>query len=219
MGQLTRFNGDYKFIGIDTSSNVSFTANTITIDGNLTVLGNVTSVSSTDTNVNDNIITLNSGEMGAGVTRGTAGIEVDRGSLPVTSIKWDEPSQKWVLTNDGNTFANIAVQSPGGAVFSVIEDPNPQLGGNLDVLGRTIFSSNNEVVTIGLSGVDIPGGGAGSGLAIQNTPVVPGYVIDHNVVYSQSPGGGGTGIYVTNTTVQNEELISKTKAIIYALIM
>lgn len=49
------------------------------IDGSLVVSGSTTTVSSQDLNVIDNIITVNSGETGNGVSKTVAGIHVDRG--------------------------------------------------------------------------------------------------------------------------------------------
>lgn len=53
------------------------------IDGSLVVTGSTTTVSSQDLNVTDNIITVNSGETGNGVSKTTAGIHVDRGDNQV----------------------------------------------------------------------------------------------------------------------------------------
>ena len=62
--------------------NTAYTINApeIIIDGNLTVLGNETVVNTTDLAITDNLIILNNGETGAGVTKGNAGIVIDRGT-------------------------------------------------------------------------------------------------------------------------------------------
>jgi len=52
----------------------------LSVYGNLTVDGSVTYVKSVDLNVSDNIITVNYGETGAGVSKGYAGLKVDRGT-------------------------------------------------------------------------------------------------------------------------------------------
>src|SRR6056300_1747010 len=76
-----RILGDYK-ITTDAGStgNVEIDTHTLTVDGNLVITGTSTTVSSTNTSVADNVIVLNSGESGAGVTSGTSGIEIDRGT-------------------------------------------------------------------------------------------------------------------------------------------
>ena len=86
------------------------------ITGNLTVNGSTTTVSTTELVVEDNIITLNQGEVGAGVTAGSAGIEIDRGSEATVSFVWNEANDRWTAgsedieageffgTIDGGTF-------------------------------------------------------------------------------------------------------------------
>ena len=73
--------------------------------------GNATAVTKTDLNITDNIITVNAGEIGPGVTLNTAGLAVDRGSLANVSIVWNESLGKWTLTNDGTTFDPIQTGS------------------------------------------------------------------------------------------------------------
>jgi hypothetical protein len=52
----------------------------LSIYGTLSVDGSVTYINSVDLNVSDNIITVNYGESGTGVTKGFAGLKVDRGT-------------------------------------------------------------------------------------------------------------------------------------------
>jgi hypothetical protein len=63
---------------------------TVQIAGNLTVLGTTTTVSSANLAVTDNIIVINKDESGAGVTAGSAGIEIERGSVDNATITWNE---------------------------------------------------------------------------------------------------------------------------------
>lgn len=67
-----------------------FNAKNLVVAGNLTVEGTTTTVGSNDMTVKDNQITLNSGEEGAGVSKGTAGILVDRGTETDYNIIFDE---------------------------------------------------------------------------------------------------------------------------------
>lgn len=96
---------------INPTANITLATNTVFVQGNLVVGGNTTTVSKTDLAITDNIITVNSGETGAGVSLNTAGIEIDRGSLPNVSIIWDETTTSWKLTNDGTTYESIQTGS------------------------------------------------------------------------------------------------------------
>lgn len=64
----------------------------VRISGNLLVEGATTTVESSQLRVEDNIITVNKNETGAGVTLGTAGIEVERGSVSNAQIVYAESS-------------------------------------------------------------------------------------------------------------------------------
>jgi hypothetical protein len=92
---------------ISPAANITLRTGTVIIDGNLVVSG----TSQTDLNVKDNIITVNYGETGPGVTVNTAGLNVDRGSLANVAILWNESLGKWTLTEDGTTYDVIATGS------------------------------------------------------------------------------------------------------------
>ena len=62
------------------SNELTITATTTTILGDLTVSGTTTTVNSANLNITDNVILLNKDEVGPGVTLGIAGIEIERGS-------------------------------------------------------------------------------------------------------------------------------------------
>lgn len=58
--------------------------------GNYTVAGTQTVINSTELDIADNIITVNYGESGAGISQTTSGIRVDRGSLADGIMVFDE---------------------------------------------------------------------------------------------------------------------------------
>lgn len=108
MGQFLRTNGDYNIktveegtITLDTGPGVG----TVKVTGNLVVEGTSVTVSTTNLDVEDNVILLNKGETGAGVTLRYSGIEVDRGSLDNVTFVWDENDLAWELKT-GTTYTN-----------------------------------------------------------------------------------------------------------------
>jgi hypothetical protein len=112
MAVVKSLNTDYTITNkIAPSANITLATNTVFIQGNLYVGGNATAVTKTDLNITDNIITVNAGETGPGVTLNTAGLAVDRGSLANVSIVWNETTGAWTLTNDGTTFETIQTGS------------------------------------------------------------------------------------------------------------
>jgi len=104
-------NGDYK-ISVQTGGtiylNTGFDTGTVEISGNLLVLGETTTVNTAELNIEDNIITLNSGETGAGITLGEAGIKIERGSLPDAFFKYDEDVQGFIAINGASALIPFA---------------------------------------------------------------------------------------------------------------
>ena len=96
-------------ITLDTGSNVG----TVYITGNLEVQGTTTTIDTANLTIEDNIILLNKGETGTGVTEVTSGLQIDRGSLDDAQLVWDEAVDKFrfqTITEVGvGTLANIVV--------------------------------------------------------------------------------------------------------------
>ena len=86
---------------------VSFGAD-VSVAGNLTVSGTLTSINTTNTAISDNSIVLNEGETGAGVTAGTAGLEIDRGTEDSAKFQWNETTDVFELTV-GTSLADLKV--------------------------------------------------------------------------------------------------------------
>jgi hypothetical protein len=77
-----------------------------TVSGNLTVTGTTFYANTTNINVEDNIITLNSNVTGAPSLN--AGIEVNRGTSNTTSLIWNEAGKNWQFTEDGTNYKVVA---------------------------------------------------------------------------------------------------------------
>jgi hypothetical protein len=189
--------------------NTPYTIDTtdVILTGNLTVLGTQTTLETTDTAINDNIIILNNGEAGAGVTKGNAGIIIDRGSEPSAAFGWDEEIDRWVISSDGVNFETIASFAGGNVGITAVEDdPNPTLAGNLNTLSYEIFSSINNVIVND---------------ALQLKPqATPANVASSSILYANTIGGGTTGLYVVNDQIASgEELVTKTRAFGFSLIL
>lgn len=80
---------------LDGNSKDISNVNDLTVDGNLTVHGTTVTLNTSTLDVEDNVITVNNGETGAGVTAGTAGINVDRGTSTDASFLYTESTDSW----------------------------------------------------------------------------------------------------------------------------
>lgn len=150
------------------SDQYKISAPSIVIDGNLTVLGSTTSVETINSTIEDNIITLNQGESGLGVTRGAAGIEVDRGSSDNANFLFNETDDVWEA-KVGTTFSvlrsadptsdndvatksyvdsNVGAVSPAGSIGSIQYNDGSGFGGTNDLLwnGSSIIIGNRLVL-------------------------------------------------------------------------
>jgi len=80
--------------------------NDLTIGGDLNVAGTINSVNTTQVNIVDNKINLNTDYIGIPVS--DAGIRVERGTSPDVEVLWNETSDNWTLTNNGTNYHAIA---------------------------------------------------------------------------------------------------------------
>ena len=129
---------DFASTGIDdnaTSTQLTITDSDITmagnaiVTGNLTVNGTLTSVNTTNTEIADNSIVLNNGETAAGVTAGTAGIEIDRGTADNATIQWNETTDAFEF-KVGTALADLTVgnQAMDGISVDTISEKTPSNG-------------------------------------------------------------------------------------------
>ena len=77
MATVKRVSGDY-----------TINSQLVTINGNLVVTGNTTTINTTETVVQDNVITLNGNLAASSAPVLNAGIEVNRGNQSKTSLRW-----------------------------------------------------------------------------------------------------------------------------------
>jgi hypothetical protein len=110
MGQFLRVNGDYNIragdgakITLDTGPVAS--GGSVRVTGNLVVEGDTFNISTTNLTIEDNIISLNTGEVGPGVSLVYSGIEIERGNTSSitpqnnASFLYDESTDAWILAH------------------------------------------------------------------------------------------------------------------------
>ena len=119
-GQLTN-----SVITQDGTSSAITISDDLTVTGDLTVQGSLTSIETTNTAITDNVIVLNKGETGAGVSSTFSGFEVDRGTESNVSFLWDDVNDRWQVggklklnsianaTNVANVFIEEDVAGAG----------------------------------------------------------------------------------------------------------
>ena len=122
-----------------------FQQGNVIVTGDLTVQGSTTTVTSQNLDIKDNILTLNSGETGAGITLNDSGLEMDRGTFVNAlftfneNIQWSDPVTDTTIT--------------GGFVF---KDANNALIGirtnNINTGGGDLYLINSGTGTVSVTG-------------------------------------------------------------------
>lgn len=155
MAQYLQVNGDYNIktkeggqITLDTGPGVG----DVRVTGNLVVVGETLTVSAENLNVRDNIIVLNYGEIGPGVTLTYSGLEVDRGDTTSTPTAvqnnalflYNEDTNTWEITH-GNVTGTLNFSDSNLKLRRILVDPDID-NGDLILIGDT---SRTGVIKIG----------------------------------------------------------------------
>jgi len=115
----------------------------VVVTGDLAVLGNTTTVESETLNVKDNIIYLNSGETGAGVTLQTSGIQIDRGTALDALLIFDETINHYNPTLGTTTFGTFSFKLTNGLMRGIKTNSITTGGSNLGLI-----NAGTGVVTV-----------------------------------------------------------------------
>ena len=196
--------GPYAIHTINYGDPITLDAANVIIKGNLDVRGAVSTIETTNVIVYDNIITLNAGASSPGMN---AGILINRGPTSNTpAFQWTENLNRWQITIDGTTYANVLTSTGTGTGLSQLsEDLTPTLGGNLNVANYTVFANVGNMNFTG-------------NLQFNYPSTIPSVSSNATVLYSSISGAGLAGLYVVNDQVANEELITKRRAIAYSIL-
>jgi len=208
-------NDDYKIIvdsdangsiTLDTSGDSGVIQGTTIVKGNLQVLGTTTTVESTDVTITDNTIILNNGESGAGVTLGTAGVQIDRGTSGSVSVLFDESSAYYFsgvsstgaftfVDNSGN-FVPLSLSSINSDSALYITTPNSVI----DVSGESNYEENVYTYTGGVI-VDPGGSTAQSETYILNDDALTNAKAVNDIITFRLSGSSSSGISDADTSV------------------
>ena len=182
--------GNYK-VAVQTGGTIyldtGFETGYVEISGNLLVKGDQTTVNTAQLDIEDNIITLNSGETGAGITLNSAGIKIERGSLPDTFFKYDEDVNGFIAIDSASALMPLAT----GKIDS--RSQNLLLDAGTSTIGVSpTVDYEQKVFTY--SGATLTGYDAAKADVIPNTQAVVDYVAYNfaNVFLSQIGDGDVT---------------------------
>ena len=116
----------------------------VTIEGDLLVQGETVTIDVTNLTIEDNTILLNKGESGSGVTLGSAGVEIDRGTADNVRLEWNENNYAWTAEESIRTNSSLFVSG------SSSEEDISYVGGSgfhevvLDSAGRVGYGLKSD---------------------------------------------------------------------------
>ncbi len=207
MTSYKRIDGDYYIQTINPGDRVYIDTHEVDITGNLKVSGNVTYIDVTELNVTDPFIVLNSSN--TSTYEANSGVLTHITSSTFAGIRYSNDSGVWELSVDTSSTGETGTWSPIVASGSIAAGANTEIqynnGGALGA--NAAFSFDYATSIMGLDGV------LQLGYAIQPASAIPSTA----TVTANAVGSGGSGLYFTNDGVE-DELVSKSKAIVYSII-
>jgi hypothetical protein len=128
--------------GAKLANNLSYGSD-FTVSGNLTVSGTTTSVSTTNTRVEDAIIALSAEATGSASV--DSGLLINRGADDNQAFLWDESADQFILANvgaeDGDTAGNVSISSYSGLQIGALTSTSIDASGAVTITDSTAASS------------------------------------------------------------------------------
>ena len=181
---------------------------TLTINANLDVVGNITYIDSTELRVADPFITVAYDNNG---TIQSMGLVAQKSTTTFAGLRFNTVSGDWEVSPavdaDGgpitpySTISTAGLGLPGAPVNSV------QYNGAGSFAGDAAFKFDAGNAKVNITGQ----------MVLANIVSTPAATPNVAALYNKAEGSGGTGVYVISPTV-NDELVSKTKAIVFGII-
>jgi hypothetical protein len=174
-------------------------ANTV-FNGSLTYTGNLTTV--------DDFIVVAANNTGTVTDMGLlAGINVANGLY--AGLRFDATLNAWQISSNVSglgvgTYANILTTASAANAAGSNTQIQFNQGGVFGASGNLTFDYGNNKLTM-------------LGYQVFGNTATPANVANAVALYSNVTGSGGTGLYFTSSSA-NDELVSKSKAIVFAII-
>ena len=212
MNTKKRIDGDYYIETINTGDRVIIQTTAVAVTGNLEVAGNLTYINTEELDVTDPFIMLNSSNTS---TYGSnSGILTHKTASSYAGIRYNNNTSRWELSTDTGTTGETGTWTEiASAAAASVAGANTQVqfnnAGNFGASANLTFTDTSQLniggnvnVTTGLQLADV---------------AAPGAVTNTTVLHGGVAGSGGTGVYFVDGTT-TDELVSKSKAIVFGII-
>lgn len=207
MTSYKRIDGDYHIQTVYPPEQKVYIDTDTDITGNLTVSGNVTYINVTELNVTDPFILVNASN--TGTYSANSGLLTHKTSTDFAGIRYNNNSGQWELSVSTSTSGTTGTWSPIVSSGSIAAGANTEIqyndGGALGANAGFKFNYATSEFTLDGS------------VNLVYTTNAPGTTANTVVVTSDVASSGGTGLYFNNAGTQ-DELVSKSKAIVFSII-
>lgn len=126
-------------ITLDTGAGVG----SVAVTGNLNIAGETTIINSQDLNLKDNVIILNDGETGAGISLNVSGLQIDRGTKNDVLFVFDEQVTHNDPVSQTNKLGTFVFKDAQGAINGIFTNSIATGGGDL-----YLINSGNGVISV-----------------------------------------------------------------------
>jgi len=212
MNTKKRIDGDYYIETINTEDRVYVTTNTMEVDGNLVVSGNITYINTEVLDVKDPFIVTNSSNTATYASN--AGLLTHKTASTFAGIRYNSTDNKWEISTSTSESGETGTWNEiGTAEAGNVAGANTQVqfndSGSFGASANLTFTDTNQLNIAGNINLT-------TGLQLADTST-PGSVANTTVLYGNVAGSGGTGVYFVDGSTA-DELVSKSKAIVFGII-
>jgi len=199
MATVKNISGDYVITVASGTGN-------LTINADLDVVGNITSIYTTELKVADPFITVAADNNGAVQS---IGLVAQKSTTTFAGFRWNTLGNAWQISPDVDAdggpitpYSTISTGSfaPSAPLNSVQYNSAGTFAGN----AALTFDDTTSKLTL-------------VGHQVFGNTALPANVANSVALYSNAVGSGGTGLYFTSADAA-DELVSKTKAIVFGII-
>ena len=212
MNTKKRIDGDYYIETINTEDRVYINTNTMEVDGNLVVSGNITYINTEVLDVKDPFIVTNSSNTATYASN--AGLLTHKTASTFAGIRYNTTDNKWeISTSTSETGETGTWNEIGTAEAGNVAGANTQVQfndeGSFGASANFTFTDTSQLNVAGNINLT-------AGLQLADSSA-PGSVANTTVLYGNVAGSGGTGVYFVDGSTA-DELVSKSKAIVFGII-
>jgi len=212
MNTKKRIDGDYYIETINTEDRVYINTNTMEVDGNLVVSGNITYINTEVLDVKDPFIVTNSSNTATYASN--AGLLTHKTASTFAGIRYNTTDNKWeISTSTSETGETGTWNEIGTAEAGNVAGANTQVQfndeGSFGASANFTFTDTSQLNVAGNINLT-------AGLQLADS-AAPGSVANTTVLYGNVAGSGGTGVYFVDGSTA-DELVSKSKAIVFGII-